>query len=393
MATFRYSAEDNSGQPVAGRVDAAHADEARRLLQDQGLSKIQIVSWEPGPEDAPSLTDEEALEVTHQVAEISAAEMPLGPGLCAAAEECSNRRVASALRRLGRQLEEGRTWDEVIENASGILPRHVRGLLSAAGQTGRLGVALSELVEHQRATRRMRSGIISALVYPIFVACLAILVLVSILMLVTQPFSRMFDQFGLKLPMLTELLFWWRDVGLPVFTFLLFGMMVAALLARLIVGQAGWQQVVAGIPVFGPLSYWSGIAEWCGLLTVLLRCEISLPEALRLSGDGVRNAYIGRISMSLADGAARGRSLTHMVTATGQLPASLGPLIEWAEKSGNLVEGFASGQEMFADRVRTRAILLQMALPPILFISIGCSVLFVVGALFLPLIALLQGLS
>ena len=49
--------------------------------------------------------------------------------------------------------------------------------------------------------------------------------------------------------------------------------------------------------------------------------------------------------------------------------------------------------QAFESRVAARAWLLQSILPPIVFIFVGSCFLFVVGALFLPLVSMIQGLS
>ncbi len=82
-----------------------------------------------------------------------------------------------------------------------------------------------------------------------------------------------------------------------------------------------------------------------------------------------------------------------MLFTTPQLPAALVPMVEWGEKTGNLPESFRVGQEMLSKRARMRALLLQSILPPILFICIGCAILFVVMGLFMPLIDLISKLS
>ena len=59
---------------------------------------------------------------------------------------------------------------------------------------------------------------------------------------------------------------------------------VLAILFRLLVGRARWQRLMSTVPLFGALWQSTGVAEWSGLLSVLLRHEIPLPNALRLAG-------------------------------------------------------------------------------------------------------------
>ena len=395
MATYRYTARDADGKEVVGDIEAPDVEEARRLLRERGLDALDVSPIATGASAggrAERLSSEEAEQLTQHVAQLSAANLPLAPGLRAAAEECGNPRVASALRSIAKGTEQGQSLEEVLAGADALFPRYISGLVLAAARTGRLGDALSELVEHQRASRALRQSILAALAYPLLVVCLAMVVLLSTIIYIAGSYEEMFGEFH-ELPWSSELLFWWRDTGLWLAAGGVAVGLLAAAIVRLRVGRAGWQRLIAATPIFGPLSRWSSVAEWSGLLGLLLEHHIPLPEALRLAADGVRNANIGQLSLRLAEGAEKGRSMSQMLSATPQVPASLIPLVRWGEKAGALADALGAGREMFEKRVRTRSWLLKSILPPVLFIAIGSCILFVVSGLFAPLGSMVQGLS
>lgn len=394
MATFHYKARDINGNEVAGEVQAATLDEARSLLTEQGLQVLDLSSTDADtPAARRPLSSTEAEELTGRIAQVSAGNLPLAPGLRAAAEESTNHRVASALGAIAAQVEQGRSLDDILADSDRLVPRHISGLLAAAARTGNLGDALVELADQQRAARDLRQSVVGGFAYPLVVVCLATILLLSILFFVAGTYQQMFEDFQFNLPVLTMVLFWWRDVGV----WLVFGVVVLGLLAiaviRLRQGRAGWLRLVATIPLFGPLWHWSGFAEWLGLLSVLVRNQIPLPEALRLAGDGVSNDHVGGISRWLADGAEEGQTVWQMLSTTRRAPNSLIPLVRWGEEKGSLTDAFCTGREMFEARVRVRSLLLQTILPPILFVTIACCAVFVVSSLFLPMATMIQGLS
>ena len=174
---------------------------------------------------------------------------------------------------------------------------------------------------------------------------------------------------------------------------LLVGLAIVAVLARWLLGPAGWQRLLTDVPVLGPLWHLSALAEWFGLLAVLIRHQVAVPDALRLAAEGVANPHVGQLSLALAEGVSRGRSLSQMIAAHRQIPTSLAPLVRWGEKAGNVADSLAAAREMLEERVRMRSFWLQTILPPSLFIVIGCGVFLVVGGLFLPMISLVSNLS
>ena len=389
MPLYRYTASDAGGEQVRGEVTAPDEAAARRALAERGLEVQQLAE---SPEAAGPLTVDQAEQLTGQLAQLGTANLPLGSGLRAAAAECGNARVTGALRGIAARVDRGEALEDVIADSPQLFPRHVGGLVVAATKTGKLGSALAELLEHQRASRALRQHVTQGFAYPVFVACLAALVLIVALFFVSDSFLRMFEDFNLHLPLSTLLLIWWRDVGVWVVGIGALVVLMVCLAIRIVAGRAAWYRIVAVLPIIGPLSYWSGLAEWCSLVGVLVKNQIALPEALSLSADGVRNGYVARVSKSLSAETAGGAALSDALS-DGAAPVSLVPLIRWGERVGLLHEAFATAEELFRRRVRIRALLLQSILPPILFVTIACLVLLVVGALFAPLLNMVQALS
>jgi type IV pilus assembly protein PilC len=126
---------------------------------------------------------------------------------------------------------------------------------------------------------------------------------------------------------------------------------------------------------------------------ILLRHNIPLPEALRMTADGVGSNHVRNLSVTLANGVATGRSLSQLLASGRGMPRSLAPLVRWGEQTNTLADALTTGSDMYQNRVRRRSLLLQSILPPGMFIALGGCILFVVVSLFIPLVSLVQGLS
>jgi type II secretory pathway component PulF len=404
MVSYRYTAHDPEGRRVDGHVEAETVEEARRLLEEEGLQVLEVMETEPSfPDAAPGdsgdavpasrLSGDDAQELAENVAQLSAAGLPLSPGLRAAGDESDSPALARALYYLADQLDRGRSLDDVLESSREFMPAHLGGLIGAAARTSQMGPALTELMEHYRDTNELRYGIWRGLAYPFLVAGLATVILYCIVAFVAGDFEKIFDDFELELPLITAAFFWWREAGLVLLPVSLVVLVAIAVLLRWRLGAAGWRRCRASMPVVGPLWHWLGLLEWIGLMRVQIRYGATLLEALRLSADGVSDENVGRISRSLAEGIARGRNLSQMIAGERRIPASLVPLVRWGEEAGGLAEALEMGREMLEERVRIRSLWLKTALPPVLFIAIGCCVLLLVGALVMPLASLISDLT
>lgn len=391
MPRYRYKATNRQGERIIEEVTADDESKVRQLLESRGLKvdELEVIATTT----SSALSSDESHEVTSRLAQLSGASLPLATGLRAAAEECGSFRVAQAMHDIANQVESGRSLDEIIANSGDLFPRYVSGLVLAATKTGKLGSALSELLEHQRSARSLRKSIMRGFAYPVFVVCLATIVLLVVIFGISEPYIRLFEDFQLELPLSTRLLIWWREYGLALMGCVLGGVLAVVGLLRLCLARATWSRIISRVPVFGSLAYWMGLAEWCSLLHVLVKNQIALPEALRLSAAGVENAYVGQIAATLAQRTTDGQSLSELLATNRPLPVSMVPLVRWGERMGLLDEAFKTAHELFDRRVRVRALMLQSALPPILFIIIACSVVMVLGSLFAPLTGLIVSLS
>jgi type II secretory pathway component PulF len=125
----------------------------------------------------------------------------------------------------------------------------------------------------------------------------------------------------------------------------------------------------------------------------LVQYHIPLPEALRLTADGVSDAYIAEQCRKLASRVEGGSSLTMSLVKLRTLPLSIVPLVRWGERNNALDEALRSSAELIEGRLRSRTHVVAQIVPPLVFITVGVSLASAVLALFLPLISLIQGLS
>jgi type IV pilus assembly protein PilC len=392
MPAFRYQATDLQGQTTSGDVEAASLDEARGRLLERGLRVLELspIAAEPTPS---ILSGAEADELVQHVSRLAEAGFPLGAGFRAAAGESDSESVARALRLLAERIDRGQPLSDVLQGSGGWLPSHIAGLIAAALRTGRLSEALIELVEQQRGTRALRQRVRQAMAYPLTVAVIATGLLALITFLLTGAFERMFHEFQIVLPLATRHLLWWRETGIWVLGGVVAVGLLAALVYRRYRGPAAWAQLTAAFPLFGPLFFLRAMAEWAGLMSVLIKNHVPLPDALRWSADGVNNAWVAHTSRLWANEAAHGQSISNLLSRPRGFPNTLAPLIRWGEKNGSLAEAFAAGREIMERRVQLRAELLRTILPPLLFVVIGCCAMLLLVALFMPMIALLNGLG
>jgi type II secretory pathway component PulF len=162
---------------------------------------------------------------------------------------------------------------------------------------------------------------------------------------------------------------------------------------KLFMKPADRRSLMTKVPVIGRV--WQSIswAEFCHLLALLLDSHLPLPEALRLTGEGVENTDLDRACLAMSDDVERGSSLAQAMLSQRALPPALPRLIQLAGDRGAIGEILHMIGEMFEARARSHASFAGTVMAVLSVTSVLCGMVMVVIGLFLPLITLISRLS
>jgi type II secretory pathway component PulF len=150
-----------------------------------------------------TLTGDEAAALSHQIASLTSAGLPLAPGLAALGEELPRGRLRRSLNELADTLESGVLLDEAIEKQERRIPPHLRGLVIAGIRSGRLGDVLSRFTAYAGIGTELRRKLWLALAYPILAMTLALAVFGFVNAIVVSKYEAIFKDFNIPIPLLT----------------------------------------------------------------------------------------------------------------------------------------------------------------------------------------------
>ncbi len=414
MLRFSYRATNENGLEVHGDLPAPSIDVARQELAHRGWQVIELSLLEadtsdsaiptlalaepPTPQPAlGALSGSEAELLAGQMANVTGAGLPLSAGLRALSDEVPSWRVRRWLRAISDRLERGQSLGAVAREAEGAWPRYFLAMLSAGQRTGKLPVLLNECVVHLRTTAEVRRELWVALAYPAVLIAVAWLLLSFLATLILPQFKSIFLGFGTELPGITVAILSWSDVmgifgwwSLPVLVVILW-------LAWIFSEPLGYERLrdalVSHVPLFGEARRSAALSEFCRLLSMLVKYEVGLPEAVRLAAGSVRDADLREACFDLATRIQAGESLTDAATQIGRFPQDLLHLFRWADRGEDFSEGLQNASEVLSAQSRVHSHTLAIVFEPAVTIAIGIAVGLTVIALFMPLVKLLNDLS
>ena len=349
---------------------------------------------DPKKAGGPLNPDEAALFASH-LAGLTAAGLPLGPGLRAAAAEMPEGRLRVTLCTLADALDSGASFDEILGAAGDRLPAHLRGLVQVGAKTGRLSEVLGRFVAYLNVGLELRRRLWVGLAYPFLLLVLAFALAAFVCSTIVGSFENIFKDFGVPLPVMTIALLHLAHLFMGSWqTYATLGAVIVAIFVVVsCLGSRTRRSLISGIPVLGLVSRNTALAEFCHLLGLLLESELPLGEAVRLTGEGVNDASIERACRVMGSDVDAGLGLSQAMGRQRLFPKGLARVLRWAEGNQSLAGSLHMAGEMFEARARSQATFVGTVLSVMAVISVIVGVGWMVIALFLPLITLISKLS
>jgi len=341
------------------------------------------------------LSGAEAGELSRRIADLTGAGLPLAAGLTALSEELPRGRLRRSMTDLADTLESGVPLAAAIEIQQERIPPHLRGLVVAGVRSGRLGDVLLRFSTFAGFANDLKRRLVLSLAYPLLTLAIAIGLSVFVSTFVVGQFEHIFKDFNLPLAGLARMVISVAHVinlaCLPI------GAAAAALVlvvvaARLFLTPAVRRSLSTQLPLLGWIWTPTRHSEFCRLLALLLENRSPLPEALRLTGEGIQDSGMERACGIMAREVESGRSFAEAMSRLRRFPPGLPRLLGWAEKQMTLPEVLHLAGALFETQARSQATLVGT------IVTVACvlnvlALIMLIPVLFLPLITLISRLS
>jgi type II secretory pathway component PulF len=394
------------------------------------------------------LSPAETARLTDQLASLTRAGLPLGPGLLALGQELPNGRLQQSLSEIAQALGEGASLDEAINGQKEKLPPHLRGLVTGGLRSGRLSDILGRFAGYANIGADLNRKLWLSMAYPILSIMVALTLFVFVNLVLVRNFDDMFRDFGVPLPRMTiGMLMISRGLraGWPVLALVSGAILVLWLLARLFLSRQLRGSIATRLPVVGNVWKYLSWAEFCHMLGLMLETQLPLPEALRLTGEAVQNADLRAACVSMVQQIEQGTALSEaisphagrpavlpdstrtddnstaspgpsavqaaadrpLISSTSlltslwrdpistrrALPTGLDRLLQWAKSESAAAEILHMAGEMYEARARTQATFAGTVMAVLAVIVVLWGVCAVIVGLMLPLVTLISALS
>lgn len=407
MARYNYTAYKNgTSDIVKGQVEASNMREARTEIRGMGLTPTSIVEEDLTQKKArskkkalskmPKMGLREQIDFTSTLQILATAGIPIIESLLFIENDAAKLKMRQVAAELRKQIMNGGTFASTISKYPEQFGHVYIGLVKTGEDAGELEKTLDRLLELLNKQANIRSKVIGALMYPAFVICLAIFIVTVMLVFVFPTFKDMFDQMGMRLPLITQIL---MDIGVTLkqnWYLIPMGFIGGALAINFLFRwkPSKWKidEYVLKIPLLSKLIQFANLANFIAVMQVAYDAGVPILECLYLANLTLTNhtleQRVGEASVKIQ----QGQHLSAALRATRTMPKMILFMIATGEQSGRL--GDMLGQAVnYIDKSLDNIIdTMTKMIEPIMLVVIGTIVLVLASALYLPLFASYMGM-
>lgn len=395
--TYAYTALDTAGVRRTGAVDAETRDAAIARLSAEGRFVLEIkeAASRTAKEATPSAgssrppSGQDLALFTRRMADLASAGLPLDRVLHVVAEQSES----AVLKRICEEALVDVRSGVPVSQALAKHPKYFDTLftqtLRAGEASGQFGDVASRLADYQEKDVTRRGQVVSALVYPTLLALTAFGVIIFLITFVLPHMSGVFKDMGNDLPMTTRMLLDGSDfvtknwLMIIITLVLVFGGLKAWFVTPS--GAEARDRMLLHAPIVGPVIEKATVSRFARVLGTLVFGGVPILEALQIAGLSANNRVFLRSSKAVEEEVRAGRPIAEAMRDSGGFPPVLTHMVAVGEETGDLPKMLGRVADSLDFEVDTGMRRIVSLVEPVIVLTMGTVVGFVVLSVLLPI--------
>ena len=413
MPAFTFTATASDGKSVTNTSEAVSISELRQRLSQQGYTVKEIKPAKekglktnmavPMPAFLERFQKVKLTELSifcRQFSTMIDAGVSLVRCLDVLGEQNSSPKLKKIILDLKLEVEAGNMLSKAMSKYPGTFSNLFIGLIRAGEVGGVLEESLQRLSTFLEKDVELRRKVKAALTYPVLVSVVALGIVMFLTIFIVPQFLKMFLDLGLKaedFPAMTMSLKIFSDF--MVYKFYYVAMIVGALwfacklFGRTKVGHRFFDLVKLKVPVFGKLNHKVALARFSRTLATLLSSGVPILQALETVAGTVSNDVLSDAILDARARVREGDTISEPLYRSKMFPPMVIQMISIGQEAGSLDTMLSKIADFYDGEVDAAIASLTAAIEPLLIVFLGVTVGYIVIAMFLPRVGLIQGLS
>lgn len=395
MPGFNYTAINRNGKRVRSSLDASSIETAKSSLRGAGYTILDIKEQTTLNRDIeiPFLGNPKAKDMAvfcRQFVSILRAGVSVASVLAMLGQQTSNKKLRAAIREMQADVEKGEALATSMRRHPKIFPAILVNMVAAGESSGNLEESFRQMELYFDRSKRTKSKVTSAMIYPCVLIVVMIVVLIVMMTKIIPNFLKTFEDMDAELPKLTQGVmavcewfksWWW--VPLLVLAALIVG---GVLFHRTDKGKHFFGWLARKTPVVGNLTVKTACATFCRTMEVLIGSGLTLTDSMDLAASNMGNIYYLEAIRDARGMVAEGTPLRESLVRTGIFPPMVSNLVGVGEETGDLQSMMGKVADYYDEEVDEATKKLLNLMEPAIIIFMAVFVVIIVLAIYLPMI-------
>ena len=395
MPGFNYTAINRNGKRVRSSLDASSIETAKSSLRGAGYTILDIKEQTTLNRDIeiPFLGNPKAKDMAvfcRQFVSILRAGVSVASVLSMLGQQTSNKKLRAAIREMQADVEKGESLASSMRRHPKIFPPILVNMVAAGESSGNLEESFRQMERYFDRSKRTKSRVTSAMIYPCVLIVVMIVVLIVMMTKIIPNFLKTFEDMDAELPKITlgvmavcEWFKSWWWVPLLVLAALIVG---GVLFHRTDKGKHFFGWLARKTPVVGNLTVKTACATFCRTMEVLIGSGLTLTDSMDLAASNMGNIYYLEAIRDARALVAEGTPLRESLVRTGIFPPMVSNLVGVGEETGDLQSMMGKVADYYDEEVEEATKKLLNLMEPAIIIFMAVFVVIIVLAIYLPMI-------
>ena len=395
MPGFNYTAINRNGKRVRSSLDASSIETAKSSLRGAGYTILDIKEQTTLNRDIeiPFLGNPKAKDMAvfcRQFVSILRAGVSVASVLAMLGQQTGNKKLRAAIREMQADVEKGESLASSMRRHPKIFPAILVNMVSAGEASGNLEESFRQMELYFERSKRTKSKVTSAMIYPCVLIVVMIIVLIVMMTKIIPNFLKTFEDMDAELPKITlgvmavcEWFKSWWWVPLLVLAALIVG---GVLFHRTDKGKHFFGWLARKTPVVGNLTVKTACATFCRTMEVLIGSGLTLTDSMDLAASNMGNIYYLEAIRDARALVAEGTPLRESLVRTGIFPPMVSNLVGVGEETGDLQSMMGKVADYYDEEVDEATKKLLNLMEPAIIIVMAVFVVIIVLAIYLPMI-------
>jgi type IV pilus assembly protein PilC len=398
MLNYSYRARNTAtGEQVKGIIQADSEGAAVKLINDQGLSPIDIKMSQGGGGlgglFGKRVKARDRVLFSRQLSTLINAGLPLLQALRSVNDQTTSKQLKVILNEVTSSLEGGGTLSAALAKHPRVFNQVYISMIAAGETSGTLDKALDRLAIQQEKDADLVSKVRGAMTYPAVVVVVMLGVVGFMIVKVLPQVKNIYDGFeGVELPLLTRVLLAISDFVIHFWWAVLIVLVLAIFFGTRYARTGPGKEVVDAFKMkawpVGPLFMKMYMARFARTGSTLVASGVPLLQMLDITGEAVNNVHLKRSINQAAEKVRGGKSLADAIGNDPHFLPLVPNMLKIGEQSGSMEEMLAKAADYYEKEVDNQIAAISSIIEPVMMVLLGVVAFIIVAAVLLPIYGL-----